>query len=76
MLGSLVAVREGVYALSVLACVAVNPAFLLVNARATARNEDNVYNTLKAGYTWLAMYVPWRTAASTEAKQTRAGGLV
>ena len=57
VLGSLVAVREGVYALSVLACVAVNPAFLLVNARATARNQDNVGSPLYAGYTWLAMYV-------------------
>jgi len=56
VLGSLVAVREGVYALSVLACVAVNPAFLLVNARATARDEDNV-GEVEAGYGWLAMYV-------------------
>ena len=57
VLGSLVAVREGVYALSVLACVAVNPAFLLVNARATARNEDNVDNPWDTGYSWLALYV-------------------
>ena len=58
VLGSLVAVREGVYALSVLACVAVNPAFLLVNARATARDEDNVeISPLYAGYGWLALYV-------------------
>ena len=56
VLGSLVAVREGVYALSVLACVAVNPAFLLVNARATARNEDNVGGA-GGGYGWLALYV-------------------
>ena len=57
VLGSLVAVREGVYALSVLACVAVNPAFLLVNARATARNEDSVGDGPSAGYGWLALYV-------------------
>eukprot|EP01047_Picozoa_sp_COSAG01_P038736 COSAG01_NODE_3159_length_6488_cov_8.505400_5_plen_627_part_00 len=55
VLGSLVGVREGAYALSVLACVAVNPAFLLVDVGATVRDEDGA-EAPEGGYGWLAMY--------------------
>ena len=50
VLGSLVAFREGVYALSVVACVVVNPAFLLVDMGATVREQDD-------GMLVLVMYV-------------------
>eukprot|EP01043_Picozoa_sp_COSAG02_P047450 COSAG02_NODE_4550_length_5224_cov_94.387512_2_plen_357_part_00 len=39
VLGSLVGFREGVYAVSVVACVVVNPAFLLVDMGATVREQ-------------------------------------
>ena len=41
VLGSLVGIREGVYAVSVVACVVVNPAFLLVDMAATEREQDD-----------------------------------
>eukprot|EP01043_Picozoa_sp_COSAG02_P055664 COSAG02_NODE_6492_length_3539_cov_1.962209_2_plen_658_part_00 len=54
VLGALVGVREGAYALSVLACVVVNPAFLLVDVGATVRER---FLPWSSGYRWLVVYV-------------------
>ena len=47
--------REGVYALSVLVCAVVNPAFLLVDVRASV--SDTTGGLGYAGLSFLVMYV-------------------
>jgi hypothetical protein len=54
--GSAVAVREALYALTVLAALCGNPAFLLVNIGASVRDEGDGDFT-KKGYAFLALYV-------------------
>ena len=55
ILGTAVAVWEGFYAISVLLCVLVNPAFLLVEVRASVR--DNTGGLGYGSISFLVMYV-------------------
>ena len=59
VLGCLVAGREALYLLSVLACTVVNPAFLLVDVGASVRDitVDDVHLDVDGGYSFLFMYV-------------------
>ena len=70
VLGCVVAVREAVYLLSVLACTWVNPAFLLVDVGASVRDETGS----PGGYMFLFMYVvaPEKFVATA---QVEGGGL-
>jgi hypothetical protein len=53
--GSAVAAREALYALTVLAALCGNPAFLLVDVGASVRDTDAEHG--EGGYAFLAMYV-------------------
>lgn len=55
-LGFAVAWREALYLLTVLACVVVNPAFLLVDVGASVRDTGGG-DPLYRGYSFLAIYV-------------------
>ena len=55
-LGYVVAAREALYLLSVLACTWVNPAFLIIDVGATVRDTE-AQADVKGGYLFLAMYV-------------------
>ena len=54
-LGSFVLLRESLYLLALLACVVANPAFLLVDVSASARDDPRF--GVRSGYTFLARYV-------------------
>ena len=55
VLGCLVAVREAVYLLSLVACACVNPAFLLVDVGASVRDDRGLGK--RGRYTFLFAYV-------------------
>jgi len=56
-LGSFVLLRESLYLLALLACVVANPAFLLVDVSASARDDPRFGVHVHSGYTFLARYV-------------------
>lgn len=56
-LGWAVAVREGMYAVCVLACVVVNPCFLLVDVGASVHHTQEGNRAMLGGWLFLAMYV-------------------
>ena len=68
VLGAGVALREALYALSVLTCVWVNPAFLLIDINAAVKDEDKRGQATIRGYPALLTYVVLRFGMTPQTK--------